>query len=251
MTALWHSGYDEGVPQTLEPYPDRTLLDFLRESASSWPDRPALLFKGATVTYGKLHRLSDNFAASLSALGVRKGDRVALCLPNSPQFIVAEVGAWKIGAIVCPINPTYTDRELRDALDATGAETIVVLNRLYERLKNVQPGTALTRVIASGIKDFLPFAKRVGYSGASYLTRNEIKLDQNQLPLQDPIAYRGNDVDVEEVTVVTNEVRVPVEVPCETEGGCCSDCNAKPRTRVDLAMIVVAVAFVLRRRRRR
>ena len=164
MTALWHSGYDEGVPQTLEPYPDRTLLDFLRESASSWPDRPALLFKGATVTYGKLHRLSDNFAASLSALGVRKGDRVALCLPNSPQFIVAEVGAWKIGAIVCPINPTYTDRELRDALDATGAETIVVLNRLYERLKNVQPGTALTRVIASGIKDFLPFAKRVGYT---------------------------------------------------------------------------------------
>jgi long-chain acyl-CoA synthetase len=164
VTALWHSGYDEGVPRTLEPYPDRTLLDFLRESASSWPDRPALLFKGATVTYGKLHRLSDNFAASLSALGVRKGDRVALCLPNSPQFIVAEVGAWKIGAIVCPINPTYTDRELRDALDATGAETIVVLNRLYERLKNVQPGTALTRVIASGIKDFLPFAKRVGYT---------------------------------------------------------------------------------------
>jgi hypothetical protein len=95
------------------------------------------------------------------------------------------------------------------------------------------------------------FAKRVGYSGASYLTRNEIKLDQNQLPLQDPIAYRGNDVDVEEVTVVTKEVRVPVEVPCEDEGGCCSDCNAKPRARVDLAMIVVAVAFVLRRRRRR
>lgn len=164
MTALWHSGYDEGVPRTLEPYPDRTLLDFLRESASSWPERPALLFKGATVSYDRLHRLSDNFAASLTALGVKRGDRVAICLPNSPQFIVAEVGAWKIGAIVCPINPTYTDRELQDALHATGAETIVVLNRLYDRLKTLQPATALRHVIASGIKDFLPLAKRLGYT---------------------------------------------------------------------------------------
>ena len=95
---------------------------------------------------------------------MKRGDRVALCLPNSPQFIIAEVGAWKAGAIVCPINPTYTDRELQDALNATGAESIVVLNRLYDRLKSIQSATTLKRVIASGIKDFLPLTKRVGYT---------------------------------------------------------------------------------------
>ena len=164
MTAPWLSGYDEGVPHTLAPYPDRTLLDYLSESAANWPDRPALLFKGATICYRELHRLSDRFASALVDLGVKRGDRVALCLPNSPQFILAEVGAWKIGAIVCPINPTYTDRELQDALNATGAETIVVLNRLYDRVKAIQSATTLKRVVASGIKDFLPLAKRVGYT---------------------------------------------------------------------------------------
>ncbi len=164
MTPIWLAGYDEGVPDTLEPYPDRTLLDYLRESADAWPGRTALLFKGATISYGRLHKLSDRFAGALADLGVKKGDRVALCLPNSPQFIIAEVGAWKTGAIVAPINPTYTDRELEDALNATGAETVVVLNRIYQRMKTVQHRTAVKRVIATGIKDFLPLPKLVGYS---------------------------------------------------------------------------------------
>ena len=164
MSKPWLSGYDDGVAATLEPYPDRTLLDYLRESAEKWPDRPALLFKGATIDYGTLHRLSDRFGSALVALGIRRGDRVALCLPNSPQFVIAEVGAWKAGAIVSPINPTYTDRELEDALNATGAETVVVLNRFYGRVKSVQPRTSVKRVIASGIKDFLPVARRIGYT---------------------------------------------------------------------------------------
>ena len=164
MTAQWLSGYDDGVPASLAPYPDRTLLDFLRESAENWPARPALLFKGATIDYGTLHRLSDRFGSALVALGVKRGDRVALCLPNTPQFVIAEVGAWKAGAIAAPINPTYTDRELEDALNATGAETVVVLNRFYQRVKSVQPRTAVKRVVASGIKDFLPVMKRVGYT---------------------------------------------------------------------------------------
>jgi long-chain acyl-CoA synthetase len=164
VTALWHSGYDEGVPHSLEPYPDRTLLDYLDESADKWPRETALLFKGARIDYGTLHRLSDRFAASLVSIGVAPGDRVAVCLPNSPQFIIAEVGAWKARAIVCPINPTYTDRELQDALNATGAETAVVLNRLYTRFKGIQPHTAVRRIITSGIKDFLPFTKRIGYT---------------------------------------------------------------------------------------
>jgi len=160
----WLANYDEGVPTSLEPYPDRTLIDYLQEAATNWPDRPALLLKGATVTYGRLNADSDAFAAALTAIGVKAGDRVAICLPNCPQFMVAEFGAWKIGAISCPFNPMYTDREAEDALRATGAETLIVLNRFYGKLKSIQPHTSLKRIIATGIKDYLPWHLRIGYT---------------------------------------------------------------------------------------
>lgn len=160
----WIANYDEGVPASLHPYPDRTLIDYLRESATRWPERPALLFQGAAVDYKTLEAESDAFAAALTSLGVKPGDRVGICLPNCPQFMVAEFGAWKIGAIACPFNPTYTERETQDALQTTGAETVVVLNRFYDKLKAVQPQTSVVRVITSGIKDYLPLHLRIGYT---------------------------------------------------------------------------------------
>ena len=162
--ARWLANYDEGVPTSLEPYPSRTLIDYLREAANKWPDRPALLFKGATVTYLDLHSDSNAFAAALASLGVKAGDRVAICLPNCPQFMVAEFSAWKIGAITCPFNPTYTERETEDALQATGAETVVVLNRFYGKIKSIQSRTSVKRVIATGIKEYLPWHLRLGYT---------------------------------------------------------------------------------------
>ena len=161
---IWHASYDDGIPTTLEPYPERTLLDYLKESAERWPDRPALLFKGATINYARLDRLSSAFASSLVELGMKKGDRVALSLPNCPQFLIAELGAWKIGAIVCPFNPTYSEHEMADALNATGAETVVVLNRTYDQVKALQAKTSVTRVIATNIKEYLPLKLRIGYT---------------------------------------------------------------------------------------
>jgi len=152
----WFSHYDEGVPRTLRPYPERTLLDYIADSARERPDHPALLFKGLRVSYGELERLSDAFAVSLAGLGVKKGDRVALLLPNSPQFIIAEVGAWKAGATVFPLNPIYTESELEGPLNNCAPETIVTLTLFYNRIKSIQPNTKLKRVIASNIKDFLP-----------------------------------------------------------------------------------------------
>jgi long-chain acyl-CoA synthetase len=161
---IWHEHYDEGIPVTLEPYPERTLLDYLSESSRQWPRRPALLFKGAELSYRRLDRLSDSFAAALVEQGVMPGDRVALCLPNCPQFVIAELGAWKAGAIVCPFNPTYSDREMEDALTATGAETVVVLNRTYRQVKSIQPRTSVKRIIATNIKEYLPFRLRLAYT---------------------------------------------------------------------------------------
>src|SRR6266852_3209124 len=159
--APWLSHYDADVPATLAPYPDRTLVDAIAEFARTQPDRPAMLFKGARVTYGELARLSDACAAAFSALGIGRGDRVGLLLPNCPQFLIAQFGAWKVGAIVAPINPTYTERELEGPIREHGIETIVTLTRFYQRVKQVQRGTPLRRVIATNIKEYFPPLLRV------------------------------------------------------------------------------------------
>ena len=121
--APWLSHYDPGVPSTLAPYPNRTLLDYLSDDARDKPHQAALLYKGASVSYAELDRLSDACAAALGSLGVKRGDRVALLLPNCPQFFIAQFGAWKIGAIVAPLNPTYTEQEAEGPLRDNGIET--------------------------------------------------------------------------------------------------------------------------------
>jgi long-chain acyl-CoA synthetase len=152
----WLAHYDAGVPATLAPYPAKTLVDYLADAARERPGDPALLFKGATISYGALDALSDACAAAFASLGVRRGDRVALLLPNCPQFFIAEFGAWKLGAIVAPLNPTYTEREIEGPLREHGIETIVTLTRYYARVKNIQKQTPLRRVIATNIKDYFP-----------------------------------------------------------------------------------------------
>ena len=159
--APWLTHYDQGIPETLAPYPDRTLLDDVADAVAERPGGPALLFKGRTVTWGELEQCSDAFAAALAGLGVAPGDRVALLLPNCPQFLICELGAWKAGAILVPLNPIYTEQELEGALRRTGAETIVVLTPFYARVKAAQPRTALTRVIATNVKEYLPPVLRV------------------------------------------------------------------------------------------
>ena len=159
--APWLDHYDAGVPETLAPYPDRTLLDDVAEAVAQRPDAPAVLFKGRTISHGELERASDAFAAALAGLGVAKGDRVALLLPNCPQFLICELGAWKAGAILVPLNPIYTTQELEGALARTGAETIVVLTPFYGRVKAAQPRTAVARVIATNVKEYLPPVLRV------------------------------------------------------------------------------------------
>jgi long-chain acyl-CoA synthetase len=157
----WLAHYDAGVPETLAPYPDRTLLDYLADSARERPNQAALLFKGARTTYSELARLSDACASALAVLGVKRGDRVGLLLPNCPQFFIAQYGAWKLGAIVAPLNPIYTEHELEGPLRDHGVETIVTLTRFYERVKRVQPRTPVRRVIATNIKEYLPPLLRV------------------------------------------------------------------------------------------
>lgn len=160
-TKPWLKNYDKGVPTTLYPYPKKTLIDILRETVSERPKQPALLFKGSTMTYAELDRLSDALANALISMGVKKGDRVALVMPNIPQFVIAEFGVWKAGAIAACVNPLYTGFELEHALKECGAETAIVMTLFYDKIKEVQSKTGVRRVIAVNIKEYLPFIKRL------------------------------------------------------------------------------------------
>ena len=126
----WLDHYDRSVPHTLHPYPTHTLLDVVSETARQRPDHYALLFQGTHISYAELERLSDAFAVALVARGIQKGDRVALLLPNCPQFIIAQLGVWKAGAITTPINPLYTESELEYMLKGCEAKTAIVKGRI-------------------------------------------------------------------------------------------------------------------------
>ena len=152
----WFKSYDKGIPHTLEPYPAVTFLDVVEDAAKQKPDHPFLFFKGRTVTYGEMVRLFNVFAAALQANGVKKGDRVAILLPNCPQGFIASFGAWKAGAIPVPLNPVYTEYELEHALKECGAEVAVVLTPFYDTVKKIQARTGLRLLIAVNIKEYLP-----------------------------------------------------------------------------------------------
>jgi len=148
--------YEKEVPHSLKPYPKRTLLDVVSDTVRQRPNHTALIFRGRRLSYLELEKLSDAFANALVAQGVKKGDRVALLLPNSPQSIITQLGVWKAGGIAAPINPLYTEHELERLLDECGAETAVVLTRFYNKIKSLQLRTGVKQVIVTSIKEYLP-----------------------------------------------------------------------------------------------
>ena len=157
----WLAHYDADVAHSIAPYPDKTLIDYLADLSRAHGDRSAVLFKGASVSYGVLETQSDAFAAAVASLGLRPGDRVALILPNCPQFMIAQFGVWKAGGVVVALNPIYSERELEEALESTGAVLAIALTPFYARVKAVQGRTRLRGVIATSIKEYLPPALRL------------------------------------------------------------------------------------------
>lgn len=168
----WLSHYEPGVAATLN-IPDIPLHQILVDSANKFPNHTALrlLLKylplGMTIhskfTYRELNDATDRFAAALQALGVKQGDRVALMLPNTPQHVIAYFGTLKAGAVVVNTNPTYTPRELQHQLEDSGANTIVLLSGLYNRLAQIREHTNIQHVIITDVCDTLgwPFKSMV------------------------------------------------------------------------------------------
>lgn len=152
----WFKFYDEGVPHSLAPYPEHPLHTFLENSARDFPNHTAVLFKGHRVTYRELNEATDRLAAALAALGVKKGDRVVIFMPNSAQFVISYYAILKAGGIVVATNPLYSPREMEHQFNDCGAEIALVMSNFYNRVKEVQPKTPLKRLIVANIKEYLP-----------------------------------------------------------------------------------------------
>ncbi|QIN79875.1 AMP-binding protein [Rubrobacter marinus] len=152
----WLKAYPEGVPEELPP-PGGSMVDLFEASARRAPERDAVRYFDATLSYGELDDLANRFAALLAARGVGEGDRVAVYMQNNPQFLVAQYGAWKRGSIVVPINPMLKARELEYHLNDSGARALVALEGLYEGVAaSVVRGTSVEHVLTTSELDFLP-----------------------------------------------------------------------------------------------
>jgi long-chain acyl-CoA synthetase len=174
MAKIWLSSYDEQVPHTLQ-YSDQILYQSLQEAVRKNPDGIATIFVGAKIRYRELGRLVDRFANALADLGVQKGGRVALILPNIPAYPIAHFAVMKLGGVLVPTNPLYVERELEYQLNDSGAETVVILDQLYPRLKQVRSRTPVKRIILTRIQDYLP---RI--LGLLYGLKNKSPVDPSQ-----------------------------------------------------------------------
>jgi long-chain acyl-CoA synthetase len=171
----WLQRYDPGIPHSLAPYPEHPLHAYLEESARIRPEAiatitsaglPAVGRVSATVTYGDLNGWADALAASLVEMGVRKGDRVAVLIPNCVQFVIAFYAILKAGGAVVALNPTLPPRRLHDHLMDSGTVAAITLSLFYDALKQAQGGSKVQHVIVTNIKEYLPPLARFLFSVA-------------------------------------------------------------------------------------
>jgi long-chain acyl-CoA synthetase len=149
----WLGVYERGNVEPESLVFEGSLYDLFRQAAEEHRGRNALSFYGTTFEFGRLQALVEKMAASLAAAGVSKGDRVALMLPNCPQYVVSFFATVRLGAIVTQINPMYVEREIEHILNDSGAETIVVYAAVYEQVRAVLPDSKLKTVIVVDFGD--------------------------------------------------------------------------------------------------
>lgn len=159
---IWLKNYPPNIPTTME-YEEIPLQEYLTSAVEKTPTKIAIHFLGKELTYQELYESSLKFANYLVKIGIEKGDRVAIMLPNCPQSVISYYGILYAGGIVVQTNPLYTEREVEYQLKDSGAKAIVALDILYPRIMKVQKNTDLENIIVTGIKDYLPFPKNLLY----------------------------------------------------------------------------------------
>lgn len=153
----WFATWRAGVPKTLEPYPSASAFSLLQDAVDEFPESVALAFLGKHVTYRELLGQVERFSAVLAGLGVRKGDRVGLLLPNCPQYVIAWYATIRLGAIAVGNNPLYTRRELAYQVKDFAPNVMVALDQLYPNLEAIQKDAGFTEVVVTELTDYMKF----------------------------------------------------------------------------------------------
>jgi len=156
---FWHKSYAPGVPKTLN-YEKITVSEALTRTAKNFPEHTALNYMGKRITYRALDGLVNQFARALQDMDVKPGDKVAVCLPNIPQVIIANMAIFRIGAVSVQNNPLYTERELAYQLNDSESKHVVTLTLLIPRMQKIKPQTQLQKIIGCHINTYLPFPKK-------------------------------------------------------------------------------------------
>ena len=152
---IWHKSYPAGVPAEID-FDPITMPAVLTRTAGRFPDRDALIFMGTRITYRELEGLVNRFARALTALGVKRGDKVAMILPNVPQIVIAEYAVFRIGGVNVMNNPLYTEKELTYQLNDSDSTVLVILDMFFPVAKKLQENTGAKQVILCSLADYLP-----------------------------------------------------------------------------------------------
>jgi long-chain acyl-CoA synthetase len=155
----WHKSYAPGVPHEVE-FEKITLPEVLTRNAKQFPNQTALFYMGKKISFPELEKLVNGFARALMGLGVKKGAKVAMLLPNIPQIVIANYATFRIGAVAVMNNPLYTERELEYQLSDSDSRILITLDLLLPRALNLKAKTGIEKIIICHINDYLPFPKK-------------------------------------------------------------------------------------------
>lgn len=156
----WLASYEKGTPEKIE-YEEKCLPEYLERTVSEFPDKMALLFQGYKITYRELNDMVNRFATCLNDFGIKKGDSVAILLPNLIPCVVCYYAILKIGAIAVMNNPLYSDRELEHQFNDSNSKMLITLDLLGNRMIDLRPKTKIKQIIYTSIGDYLPFPKNI------------------------------------------------------------------------------------------
>lgn len=181
----WLNNYEDGVPPSLS-YPRVSLVHFLREAAAAFPENTAMIFAGRKYSYRELDEQVHALAAALASLGVRKGDRVALLLPNSPPYVIAYYAILQLGALVVSLNPLAVERELLYPLQDAEPRVVLVAEPFFPRVAGIAPCTPLQKIVVACLREWgdgklvpetrtVPFRKKKGVYGLESLLKKHAR----------------------------------------------------------------------------
>ncbi|AIY89437.1 long-chain-fatty-acid--CoA ligase [Geoglobus acetivorans] len=179
INQFWEKSYDSGVPSEIE-IPEIPLYELLDRTAEKFPDKIAIDFLGKKLKYGELKELSDRVAGFLKSLGVGRGSRVVIDMPNTPHYVIAYYGILKTGATVVQANPLYTERELRHIAENSEARIFFAVENAFSKVYELKKEGIIDRIIVCRIEDYLPFPLNFLY---------RLKKEKVNIPKDDGIAF--------------------------------------------------------------